>query len=228
MPARLVRAVHALRRHAPDASFELGLAAYLRAQYDLPQRLALYARFAVADTAFDALMRRAIWRASCKRFGHGVQIGSGVGFKHLETFEVGHGVFIGAGAYLQGRYDGICRIGDYAWIGPQSYFDARHLIVEEYVGWGPGTRVLGSTHTGVPVTRPILKTDLVIKPVVVRRHADIGTGAILLPGVTVGAGAIVGAGAVVTHDVPPYTIGAGVPARVLRRRAGKKPGPRAS
>ena len=46
----------------------------------------------------------------------------------------------------------------------------------------------------------------------------IGHGAILLPGVSVGTGAAIGAGAVVTKDVPDYTIVAGNPARVIRRR----------
>lgn len=46
----------------------------------------------------------------------------------------------------------------------------------------------------------------------------IGINAIILPGVTVHDGAIIGAGSVVTHDVPPYAIVAGVPARVLRYR----------
>jgi len=46
----------------------------------------------------------------------------------------------------------------------------------------------------------------------------IGHGAILMPGVGVGTGAVIGAGAVVTHDVAPYTIVVGVPARPLRRR----------
>jgi len=44
----------------------------------------------------------------------------------------------------------------------------------------------------------------------------IGTGAILLPGVTIGEGAIVGAGAVVNRDVPPHTVVVGVPAKVLK------------
>lgn len=46
----------------------------------------------------------------------------------------------------------------------------------------------------------------------------IGCHAIILSGVTVGDGAVVGAASVVTHDVPPYAIVAGVPARILRYR----------
>jgi acetyltransferase-like isoleucine patch superfamily enzyme len=218
MAERVVAAVHGVRPRTPDPDFETGLAEHLRSTHDLARLIDLYGRFFAGDTDFDALMRRAIWRAAARKFGDGVRIGAGVGFKHIETMEIGNGVFIGAGAYLQGRFDGRCRIGDQVWIGPHAYFDARDLILEDYVGWGPGAKVLGSEHTGVPASLPIIQTDLVIKPVLVKRGADIGTGAVLLPGVTVGEGAIVGAGAVVTRDVPDRAIVAGVPARVLRTR----------
>jgi virginiamycin A acetyltransferase len=46
----------------------------------------------------------------------------------------------------------------------------------------------------------------------------IGANAVILPGIRIGNGAIVGAGSVVTHDVPPYAVVAGVPARLLRYR----------
>jgi acetyltransferase-like isoleucine patch superfamily enzyme len=91
------------------------------------------------------------------------------------------------------------------------------------VGWGPGAKALGSAHTGLPIDQPIIETDLEIRPVRVGAWADIGTAAILLPGVTVGKGSIVGAGAVVTRDVPPFAIVAGVPARFLRWRDGYQP-----
>lgn len=219
----VVKAVHGLREAGPDPDFQIELAAHLRGKYDRAGLLELYARFATGDGDFDALMRRAIWRALARRVGHGLSVGSGVGFKHMETFEIGAGVFIGAQSYIQGRINGRCVIGDHVWIGPQSYFDARDLILEDYVGWGPGAKVLGSAHVGIPVEIPIIQTDLEIKPVKVEAWADIGVNAVILPGVTIGKGSIVGAGAVVTENVPPFAIVAGVPAKLLRWREGHCP-----
>lgn len=55
------------------------------------------------------------------------------------------------------------------------------------------------------------------KPTLVKKNSAIGSSATILGGITIGEGAIVGAGSVVTKDVEPYTIVAGVPARALRR-----------
>jgi acetyltransferase-like isoleucine patch superfamily enzyme len=217
---RIVRAVHGLEASPEDPAYERALAEDLRQKYSRDGLVELYTRFAAGDGAFDVLMRRVLWKAVARTVGHGLRVGTGVVFKHLETFEVGRDVFIGAQTFVQGRFDGTCRIGDHVWIGPQSYFDARDLVIEEYVGWGPGARVLGSVHTGEPIDVPIVQTDLEIKPVTIGAWADIGTGATILPGVTVGRGSIVGAGSVVTHDVPPFAIVAGVPARFLRWRPG--------
>ncbi|MCY7276910.1 MAG: N-acetyltransferase, partial [Phormidesmis sp. CAN_BIN44] len=189
--ARVVKAVHGLEETLPDPDFEIGLAHHIQSQYDHRSLLELYARFVGGEGEFDALMRRMIWRSIARRLGHGVQIGSGVGFKHLETFEIGDRVFIGSQSYIQGRFDGTCQIGNHVWIGPQSYFDARALIIEDYVGWGPGAKVLGSAHTGLPIDLPITQTDLEIKPVKVETGADIGMNAVILPGVTIGKGSIV-------------------------------------
>jgi UDP-2-acetamido-3-amino-2,3-dideoxy-glucuronate N-acetyltransferase len=63
---------------------------------------------------------------------------------------------------------------------------------------------------------PQSESDWTLVPTRVCRGASIGSGAVILCGVTIGAGALVGAGAVVTRDVGPREVVAGVPARMLR------------
>ena len=216
--ARVVKAVHG-SRPSTSADCVAPLVLWLRAKYGPEELIELYERFMNGSGRFNTLMREAIWRAAARQAGEGLRIGSGANFLHPETFSIGASVFIGAQSFLQGRFDGTCTIGDHVWIGPQAYMDARNLVIDDYVGWGPGAKILGSTHSGLPVDVPIIQTDLRIAPVHIEAWADVGTGAVILPGVTVGRGSIVGAGAVVTKDVPPFSIAAGVPARVIGHRA---------
>jgi len=61
-----------------------------------------------------------------------------------------------------------------------------------------------------------------IGKIVIEDDAWVGTGVTILPGITVGKMSIIGAGAVVTKDVPPFTIVAGVPAKIIKRIGEKK------
>jgi acetyltransferase-like isoleucine patch superfamily enzyme len=59
------------------------------------------------------------------------------------------------------------------------------------------------------------EADWKVVPTVVKKRASIGSGSVILCGVTIGEEAVIGAGAVVTHDVPDHAVVAGVPARLL-------------
>ena len=203
-------------RHDPE--WEHGFADFLTGTNSREGLLDLFGRYRAGESDVDVMMRRVLMHAMCRAVGHDLQVGPNVVLKHPETMEFGDCVFVGAQAMIQGRSEGICRIGNHVWIGPQAYFDARDLVLEDYVGWGPGAKVLGSTHTGLPLGEPVITTDLVVKPVTIGFGADIGMNACILPGLHVGAHSIVGAGAVVTQDVPEYAVVAGVPARVIRDR----------
>ncbi|KQO76282.1 acyltransferase [Rhizobium sp. Leaf262] len=215
---RTVQAVHGLSKTHADSDFHLALSAEMKAVYGDAGLLELYGRFCCGDGFVDSVMRKIIWQAVARSCGAGLKVESGAGFKHLETFEIGSGVFVGAQSFIQGRYDGTCIIGNNVWIGPQVFIDARSLSIEESVGIGPGTKILGSSHTAEPTDVPIIETDLQIKQVRIGAWADIGTNATILPGVTIGNGAIVGAGAVVAEDVAPFSVVAGVPAKFIRWR----------
>ncbi len=216
--ARIVSAVFGCAMVQNDPAWEWEYAAHLKKTYTAVELVGLYSRYRSEEGPFETQLRRVIFRAMCKQAGHGIQIGPDIVLKHPETMELGDSVFIGAQTMIQGRFDGMCRIGNHVWIGSHAYFDARDLVIEDYVGWGPGAKVLGSSHTGEPIDLPIIATGLEIRPVVIGYGADIGTNATILPGVHVGAHSIVGAGAVVTTDVPEYAVVAGVPAKVIRLR----------
>lgn len=69
---------------------------------------------------------------------------------------------------------------------------------------------------GHDVSSPVM--ELTYAPITIGSMAWVGARAIVLPGVTIGEGAVVGAGAVVAKDVPPWTIVAGNPARIIGKR----------
>ena len=69
---------------------------------------------------------------------------------------------------------------------------------------------------GHPVEVANRRAYITAEPITIERNVWIGTAATILAGVRVGADAVVAAGAVVTHDVPPATLVAGVPAKVIR------------
>jgi acetyltransferase-like isoleucine patch superfamily enzyme len=218
---RMVKAVHGLSESVSDPQFELDLAADMRKRLTRDQLFEVYTGFAGGSGYVDVLMRRTCLRALARTFGNGVTVGRNVGVAHPETFDIADRVFIGEQTIIQGRFDGRCIIGTGVWIGPQSYFDARDLVIGDYVGWGPGAKVLGSEHTGLPADIPVIQTDLEIAPVRIEPWADVGVNAVILPGLTVGRGSIVGAGAVVTKDVPAFAKVAGVPAQVIGWRDGR-------
>jgi acetyltransferase-like isoleucine patch superfamily enzyme len=78
---------------------------------------------------------------------------------------------------------------------------------------GPNVQLISSGHPVDPATR---RSRITMAPIHIERGVWIAAGATVLQGVTVGEDAVVAAGAVVTKDVPPRTLVAGVPAKVIR------------
>lgn len=108
--------------------------------------------------------------------------------------------------------------------------------IDSFVSIADNCRIGGAMHpiervSSSPVFhagKNILKTNFAAfenkldKKVIIRSDVWIGAGTIVMSGVEIGIGAVVGAGSVVTHDIPPYEIWAGNPARKIRDRFDKK------
>jgi acetyltransferase-like isoleucine patch superfamily enzyme len=97
-----------------------------------------------------------------------------------------------------------------------SFLDIGGIKIEDDVMIGPRVNITSENHPLDPTDRKAL----IPRPVLIKQNAWIGAGATILPGVTIGENAIVAAGAVVNRDVPPNTVVAGLPAKVVREHLG--------
>jgi acetyltransferase-like isoleucine patch superfamily enzyme len=122
---------------------------------------------------------------------------------------------------LFGGYGDISRdfhADEYVYVGPGCRINPG-VRVDSYSMLGPDVQIVGNDHIfdlpGVPI---IFSGRPVFRPTHVGKDVWIGAGATILCGITIGDGAVVASGAVVTHDVEPFTVVGGVPARLMRRR----------
>jgi maltose O-acetyltransferase len=124
----------------------------------------------------------------------GLRIQHPVVIEHPEKVRIGRGCSIAAFLHVWGG--GGVTIGD-------------RVLIASHVS------IVSETHdyTAHPMTETAVR-----KPVVIEDDVWLGTHCTILPGVTVGRGAVIGAGAVVTKNVEPFTIQAGVPARRVGER----------
>lgn len=94
-----------------------------------------------------------------------------------------------------------------------------NVIIKDNVMIARDCIVLGKMHQFEDVTVPmVVQGNKDIKPTIIDNDVWIGIRAIIMPGVHIKEGCIIGAGAVVTKDTEPYSIYAGVPARLIRKR----------
>jgi len=122
--------------------------------------------------------------------------------------KIGAFVEIQKGAKVGAR----CKISSHTFI-------CEGVTIEDGVFVGHGVVFINDRFPAAITTEGELKTDAdwKLETTLIRTRAAIGSGAVILCGVTVGEGAVIGAGAVVTHDVAAGATVAGVPARTIRR-----------
>ena len=105
------------------------------------------------------------------------------------------------------------RIGKEVFINTACVFtDLGGIVIEDNVLIAPQVKIISVNHDINPKTR----RGVILSPVHIQKNAWIGSGATILPGVTIGENAVIAAGAVVNKNVPANTIYGGVPAKWIK------------
>lgn len=157
---------------------------------------------------------------SIQRIAPDVKLGNNVkifGFTNLYGCEIGDDTRIGTFVEVQKK----ARIGKRCKISSHTFI-CEGVTIEDEVFVGHNV-VFTNDLFPKATTNGQLQTDAdwVCVPTLVKRGASIGSGAVLLCGITIGENALIGAGSVVTKDVPANAVVAGNPARIMKKSAAK-------
>ena len=120
---------------------------------------------------------------------------------------------IGKQTHLRG-----CKIGKHVYIG--SHCVMNHVTIGNYTCIASTAAIGGMEHSyWFSSISPVLSKECVFgRETKIGNDVWIGAHVCVKQGVSIGDGAVIGAGSVVTHDIPPYCIAYGVPAKVIKRR----------
>ncbi len=168
-----------------------------------PESRAFFERVKVATRLSSRLSALCLDEAESIREAFEELIGKPVGdlFTLIPPFYADHGLNI--------------RVGRAVFIGHDCTFTGHAAIdIADQVMIAHRVNLVTAGHPVEPGRR---RDFITAAPITIGANAWIGAAATILPGVTVGVGAVVAAGAVVVRDVPPATVVAGVPARVVRQ-----------
>ncbi len=143
-----------------------------------------------------------------------------VSLSDVDNVHISKNVFIHAGLVL--RILGDCQlfIGEGTYIGPNTHISGTQgeIIIGKKVMIADNVLVSTAAHKYRDVLRPIKDQGYESKGnIIICDGSWIGVGSIIMSGVRVGKNSVVGANSVVTHDIPPFSVAAGSPARIIKR-----------
>lgn len=166
------------------------------------------------------------WKRKIGSIGDNWYKGEHVTMQNPQCLFFGNDVGIGKYSYfmpccnfLGTEYQPKIIIGDGTWIGIRNSFAAIHgITIGKNVLFAGYVHVTDHSHGYEDITKPISKQPLISKgPVVIEDNCWLGFNSEILSGVHIGRNSVVAAHAVVTKDVPPYSIVAGNPARIVKQ-----------
>jgi acetyltransferase-like isoleucine patch superfamily enzyme len=169
-------------------------------------------------------MSEGIDRQAFARIGEDVRFGMNVDIRRPQFVSIGSHVAIDTGAYITTA----AGIGDYVHIGPYVTViggpEAR-LTMGNFTNLAAGCRVIcgsdrfmGEGLVGPASLPDEFKDKMKLAPVVLEDFANVGTNAVIMPGVTLAQGTVIGACSLVTASTEPWTVYTGIPAKPQKSR----------
>lgn len=163
--------------------------------------------------------RASYWRIRGAKIGSKSSVGARTRVSNPWTLQLGKRCVVESDVTLKLVHDeSSLSVGDFCYIARFSQFDILgRCEIGQHVLIATGCMIVDHNH-GVDHRLRIDQQSCLLKPVQIGDDVWMGAYSMVLPGVNIGNGAVVAAHAVVTKDVPPFAIVAGVPARVIGRR----------
>jgi len=162
----------------------------------------LWFHFITVVTSWWPDLRPVLWlrgfllRPSFKSCGQNLQVARHVTINFTNRVEIGRDVFLAAGCWL------------HAWGG---------IVLEDGVQLGPYAVLVTGDHTSIDGTYRFGPSHLA--PIRICQGSWVAAHATVTKGVVIGRGALLAANSVATHDIPPFAMAGGVPARVLQKES---------
>lgn len=179
--------------------------------------------FAISYTPgrIGCLIRRSVFRRTVEKSGKNINIGIGVEVTGGENIQTGDNISIMKHSCLYAHNGATIRIGSNISINSNSCLgaaDGGRIVIGDNVLIGQNVVLRASDHEFKSIQIPIKEQGHTGGKITIGDDCWIGANAVITRDVVIGDHSIVAAGAVVTRDVEPFSIVAGVPARLLRKR----------
>ena len=231
---------------APAASTAAQLRLYLSRQADSAWRYLLEQSLQLAvgwvPTLLGIGLRGIAYRLMLRMDGWAA-IEPGVRLRFASRIRLGRGAYLDEGVYIHACPNGVSigegtlvmhgavlHVYNFRQLPQAGIRIGRDSLISEYTvirGQGgvtigdrvytsPMTQIIAVNHVFDDPERPFVEQGITAEGIVIEDDVWLGASAVVTDGVRIGRGAVIAAGAVVTADVPPHTLVAGVPARVVR------------
>lgn len=194
-------------------------------------------------------LRAAVYRLALRMQGLAA-IERNVRLRYMDNIRLGRGVYLDEGVYIHACPQGVeigdntyvmhgavlhvynfrdlphafIRIGKDSLIGEYSVIRGQGgVTIGDRVYTSPMTQLIAVNHVFDDPQHPFTEQGITAEGIVVEDDVWLGSNVVVTDGVRIGRGSVIAASAVVTRDIPPHSVAAGVPAKVIRQIDGSRP-----